>query len=300
MKRRFAAMAIVAALCATGVLVVSGSGPKPLGKMKLLALVAGRALPENVVREIGEDGLRFHPDEAYRWQLENAGADQTVLKAVEAAKVVVSPSREDKTDPKMLQHVSDAGRFISENWANEASDELNAVLDGGKKSTEARFVMGQVFCQNERWAQAADAYREVLREDSGFPEAHAKLSYILHRLGDQESALREAKAALNATPDNAEAHKNAGMALAAMRRFNAATAEFREAIRIKPDYEAAHAEMGTMYDAQGDWKNAAAEYTKAIALDPNDTDARDHLANSLKLDAQPHEGAGSHDAAQAN
>ena len=38
----------------------------PLRQAELLALVAGNALPENIVREIGTDGLAFHPDDAYR------------------------------------------------------------------------------------------------------------------------------------------------------------------------------------------------------------------------------------------
>ena len=119
-------------------------------------------------------------------------------------------------------------------------------------------------------------YGEVLRQDPSFPEAHTKLSYILYRLGD-EDALSEAKAALAATPDNPEAHKNAGLAMAAMRKFDASEAEYQAALRLKPDYEAARLDLGIMYALKGNVDNATTQYKKAIALDPTDTTAHYNL-----------------------
>ncbi|MBZ5696876.1 MAG: tetratricopeptide repeat protein [Acidobacteriia bacterium] len=283
MKKTFAGLVMAGALCAAGALVVVAreGGPTPLGQTKLLALVAGNALPENVVQEINRDGLSFHPDDAYRSLLKNAGADATVLKALNDAKVVVADGREDSADKGQLQHLSDAGRLIKDKRDDEAAEELAVVLKGSFESPESGFVMGQVLRQEEGWAQAVAVYTEVLREDPNFPEAHTKLSYVLYRGGDNEAALSEARASLNARPDNAEAHKNAGLALAAMRKFDASLSEYKEAIRIKPDYEAVHLDLGIMYDEKGDWKDAAVEYKKALALNPSDTDARYNYALSL-------------------
>ena len=50
-------------------------------------------------------------------------------------------------------------------------------------------------------------------------------SWPTRRLNEGEDALREAKAALVLTPDNAEAHKNAGLALTDLRKPDAAEAE---------------------------------------------------------------------------
>jgi tetratricopeptide (TPR) repeat protein len=60
---------------------------------------------------------------------------------------------------------------------------------------------------------AVSVYEKILQENPEFPEAHTKLSYLMYRLGDPEKGLREAKSALTRTPKNAEAHKNAGLAL---------------------------------------------------------------------------------------
>ena len=47
---------------------------RPLTDRRLLALVAGGVLPENVVHEINSRGLAFHPSTAYATMLRDAGA----------------------------------------------------------------------------------------------------------------------------------------------------------------------------------------------------------------------------------
>jgi tetratricopeptide (TPR) repeat protein len=68
--------------------------------------------------------------------------------------------------------------------------------------------VGEALRAQEEWARAAAVFEQVLEEDPNFPEAHTKLSFVLYRAGDDGEALREAKAALALTPDNAEGHKH--------------------------------------------------------------------------------------------
>jgi len=213
------------------------SATTPLGQARLLALAAGNALPENVIHEIGTDGLAFHPDDAYRSLLTNAGADPKILEALASAKVTVATGSKDAADDGLLQHLSNAGRLLKAKQYDDAARELSAVLQSTVRSPEAGFVMGEVLRQTEQWGAAQSVYEEVLNEVPDFPEAHTKLSYILYHTGDQEEGLRQARAALALNPNNAEAHKNAGLALDATRRYDAAFAEYNEALRLKPDYE---------------------------------------------------------------
>ncbi len=57
-------------------------------------------------------------------------------------------------------------------------------------------------------------------------------------------ALSEAKAALALNPDDAEAHKNAALALDSEQKYDAAIGEYKQALRIKPDYAVAHYDLG--------------------------------------------------------
>ena len=106
--------AILTILCGASAVIgiAAESAGKPLGQTELLALVAGAALPENLVQAINTDGLAFHTNDAYRAQLKNAGADDSILKALDGAKVSVASASDGKADPAILQHFGNAGAWI--------------------------------------------------------------------------------------------------------------------------------------------------------------------------------------------
>src|SRR5271154_6479576 len=84
----------------------------PLRQTELLALVAGQALPENIVREISTRGVAFHANDAYRSLLKNAGAAVPILTALNGAKIVIADGVEDEAAPDLLQHLSNAGKLL--------------------------------------------------------------------------------------------------------------------------------------------------------------------------------------------
>jgi len=121
----------------------------------------------------------------------------------------------------------------------------------------------------------------IRRDFEGGPELSGstdKTEFRTYRAGEAEESLRAAKAALAITPANAEARKNAGLALEAMRKFDAAMEEFREALRIKPNYESVHYDLGILLYDKNEYDGAITEYKKALALDPNDIPAHMNLA----------------------
>ena len=247
----------------------------------MLALVAGAALPENIVAAIHDRGVNFASDAAFRAQLEAVGADPRILAALDSAKVLAPEGAKRAPNQEELEHIVNAAKLIQNKKFPEGAAELTAVLKASFESPESGFVMGQMLRLQGRWPEAMAVYTEVLRQDPNFPEAHTKLSFIWHSLDEQEAALREAKAALKATPDNAEAHKNAGLALAAMRNFDAANLEYEAALRLKPDYEPVRFDLALMYAEEGDVNGAIVQYRKAIALNPNDVDAHYNLGVEL-------------------
>jgi tetratricopeptide (TPR) repeat protein len=255
---------------------------QPLKDRELMALVSGGAPSENVAHDIGSRGLAFRPGDSYRALLTTAGADDAVTKALNTARVddnahSASADGADAQDP-LLQDLATAGKLIRTKQYAEAGAVLKHALplqfNGGM---ETAFVEGELLKQQEDWADAATIYDGILRRDLDFPEVHTKLSYILYRTGDQEDALREAKAALAENPENAEAHKNAGLALQELRKFDAAEQEYHEALRIKPDYWATHEDLGLVLDYEGKVDESIAEYKKALALNPDDGDTHVNL-----------------------
>src|SRR5580698_1734860 len=239
------------------------ASPHPLRQTELLALVAGQSLPETIALQIKTRGLDFRPDDVYRALLTTAGADPLILKALDSAKTVPTSSPNPSpatTEPAALQHLANAGKAIRDKKFGDAKNELDAYVGRRSETPESDFVLGILLRQQENFAAAVEAYQQVLRQGSNFPEAHTKLSYVQHRAGDDESALREAKIALEENPDNAEAHKNAGLSLTALNNFDAAKSEYDQALRLKPDYEPIRLDLGIMYSAQGNRKAAIEQY----------------------------------------
>ena len=273
-----ACVVLLYAVTARGESAPQNSG-KSLEAARLLALVAGNALPENIAALIESRGLAFQSNEEYERLLQQAGANAGVIKALRKARV--SADGDAKGETQVWVHLSLAGKLLKEKKYVEGETELNAALQAGADKLEAGFVMGEALRQQEQWAKSAVVYLEIVKEDRDFPEAQTKLSFVLHLAGDNEEALRTAKAALEVTPNNAEARKNAGLALYGMHKPDAAIREFREALRIKPDYEPVHFDLGLVLYQQNDFDGAIAEYKKALALDPGDIPARFNLALSF-------------------
>jgi tetratricopeptide (TPR) repeat protein len=255
---------------------------KPVSKSELLALVAGNALSENIVRVVQTRGLSFRVDEAFKRQLSTAGADINLLTAVASARTIHASDKPDgETELEVQNHLSSAGRMLRAKQYQGATRELAAALQAGAH-VEAGFVMGDVLRQEKQFDLAVNVYRSVLREDPGFPEARTKLAFVLYRIDDPESAMQEAHAVLAQNPADAEAHKNLGLALMGTNRFDGAIAEFREALRIKADYAAVHIDLALAFDAKHDTKSAIEEYRKANTLDPDNADTHYNLAIDLK------------------
>lgn len=279
--RRFIALAIVLFLGSFAYSAPQES-LKPLRRAEVLAMVAGKTLPVNIAHYVAVRGLSFHPTEADQAQLKKAGADPSVLAALDKAKVSTSPdANPDSSEIDLVNRLTNAAVFMNQKQYQKAVEELTAGLTASVAAPEAGFVMGAILRDDEDWQEAAAVYTEVLRENSDFPDVHTKLSFILHRSGDDDDALREAKIALTQNPDDPEAHKNAGLGYMGLDKLDASVAEYREALRLKPEYANVHYDLGLLLDKKHDLDGAIAEYQKAVALDPNNADYRYNLGTSL-------------------
>jgi tetratricopeptide (TPR) repeat protein len=242
---------------------------EPMGEAQILALVAGDALPEDVVHFVSVRGLTFHPGDSYLAQLKTAGAAPSVIDALKTAKVVPPTAPEHDSSPELLGHLVTAATLKKGEQYAEATVELTSALRDDLDKSDVGFVMGDVLKRQENWEAAARVYEQVLDEDPNYPEAHTKDSYALYKTGDLDEALAQAKAALDEYPEDAEAHKDAGVAYDDMGNAQASLAEYSEALRIKPDYAVIHYDIGYFYDHRGAFRQAIEEYRKAIALDPS-------------------------------
>src|SRR5437016_1690393 len=94
---------------------------RPLRQSELLALVAGNALPENIVNEIHTRGVAFRMDASFRAQLTTAGATASILGALDAVKPTAKAADENakaadenSSDAALLQHITTAAKLIKD------------------------------------------------------------------------------------------------------------------------------------------------------------------------------------------
>ncbi len=228
---------------------------------------------------VASSGLSFVPTNPYKEQLTTAGATPAVVDAV--SKAAVHPDAGDaelKGEVEEREHLALAGKLIRNKEFEAAATEINEALRAGGRKAPSGFVMGELLRRKEDWSTAAAVFEQLIKQVPDFPEARTKLSFVLYRAVNQDDALREAKAVLHENPSNAEAHKDAGLALLGMSRFDAAEGEFREALRLKPDYENIYYDLGNLLYYKKDMDGAIEQYKKALVLKPRDIDVHTNLA----------------------
>jgi tetratricopeptide (TPR) repeat protein len=172
---------------------------RPLTKSELLALVAGKVVPENVAFEIRSRGLNFVPDMAYNGLLKQAGADSRIFAALNSAKTSSTANSADES-AELLRHLTNAGRFVRQDAPEAAAKELGIALAISSAKSQVGFVMGHVLIAQGETEEALRVYKQILEEEPDFPQVHTRLSYCYYAVGDSDSALREAQAALVKIP----------------------------------------------------------------------------------------------------
>jgi len=244
--------------------------PRPLSKSELIALAAGEALPENIVAEIRNHGVNFSPDDAYRALLKEAGADASVLAALNSAKIGAGENTSSEAGAEFLQHLSNAGKLIRAEQYDDAASEVSAALTNDFEKSATGYVMGWILIKQQNLEKAFQVYSELQKRDPDFPQVDTRLSFLYINAGDSDDALREAKKALERNSNDPSAHLNAGVALQQMNNADGAKSEFQKAIQCKPDYVGAYSDLGGLLDDMHDYDGAIAQFKKALALKPDD------------------------------
>ncbi len=116
----------------------------------------------------------------------------------------------------------------------------------------------------------SEMLRDAWREDLNDGVAH-------YRQGRLDDAIHEFQAALDTTPDIAEAHVGLGAAYAQQGRLNDAIREFQDALRINPNFAEAHYSLGAAYHQQGCEDEAVQAYQAALRINPEHAMARCNL-----------------------
>ncbi len=146
---------------------------------------------------------------------------------------------------------------------------------------EARFNLGNAFCEADELQLAIETYQELLLHHPDYAKAAYNLGAVYQRLGRHEDALKAYHQALQAQPDYTPAMNNIGVILRDSDDIEKALEYFEQALSVKPDFAQAHYNCGVALQKKGEYELGRQYYQRAIAHHPNYAPA--HWLNQLSL-----------------
>ncbi|MGB7000531.1 MAG: tetratricopeptide repeat protein [Halobacteriota archaeon] len=150
-------------------------------------------------------------------------------------------------------------------------------IDNKKELVRDMNKLAMIYKYLGRRDEAEKEYREAIRINPDYANAHNNLAILLNEMGRKEDAEAECREALRINPDYANAHNNLAILLNEMGRKEDAEAEYRDALRINPDSAVAHYNLGVLLDDMERKEDAEAEYRDALRINPDSAEAHGNL-----------------------
>jgi tetratricopeptide (TPR) repeat protein len=129
-------------------------------------------------------------------------------------------------------------------------------------------------------------YREAIRLDPRYAEAHYNYAIALAERGDRDTAVSEYKKAIEIDKNYAEAHFNLALLLRQKGDREGEIKEYRRAIEAAPNYAKAHFNLANALVEQGDYDGAIDQYQNYLNLVPKAPDAEQVKQMVKKLRGQ--------------
>lgn len=179
--------------------------------------------------------------------------------------VAITPSAE------LAAAIAQAKADLNAGDAAAAIARLEPAVAGGQGTSEAHFLLGNAYADQDNLTQAEANYRLALTLDPANVDAQANLGVVLYRnqqLAEAETAFRTA---LELAPDDAEIHYNLGGVLAAQSKLDAAVQEFQRANELAPKLAEPYLGLGSVYQLQDKKDEAIAALNRYLELSDDPT-----------------------------
>lgn len=157
-------------------------------------------------------------------------------------------------------------------------DVYHEILTLSAESAEADMLAGEASDEMHDNAGALEQFRAAVKADSGMPNVHFGLGYLLWRLLQYEEAAHEFNAELTNNPDSSQTLAYLADTDMRLGHPQAAPLLLEKAIRIDPRIELAHLDLGILYNDAGHGAEALRELKAAEKLSSDDANVHWRLA----------------------
>jgi Flp pilus assembly protein TadD len=153
-------------------------------------------------------------------------------------------------------------------------DPLLNEIDVLKQGKFGLLERGNKAMRENRFADAVDAYRQMVRLAPSDPITYKYLGVALARSGQPDEALKQYAHALQLDPSNATVHYNIGILLIEARKEEQAIAHFQQALQLDPGLVAARFQLANLLMRKSEDASAEREYGIVVSLEPQNGFAR--------------------------
>jgi serine/threonine protein kinase/Tfp pilus assembly protein PilF len=150
---------------------------------------------------------------------------------------------------------------------NEAMVYFAKALKADTGNPEIMLYRAQALRNLNRWPEAEQTYREILKERPNYWPANNELGWILFRQAKYQQAADAFDAAAMAAPNVAMPLANLGSMYLELGKHEEAIDASERSIKRSPN-ETAYRNLGDMAFSDGNYKIALANYQQAATLDP--------------------------------
>ena len=161
---------------------------------------------------------------------------------------------------------------------------VGALLVGCESSDSVK----QKLVREGKHSSQMPSWEASKQSEVRMPDIQSDTYMAAGRLHETQGRLTKAAAqyrlAVQARPDDVEAHNRLGLVLCQMRQFKEADAELSKAIKLAPDQTHLHNNLGFSYLVQARWAEAEQQFAKALELNP--AFARAHVNMAMVLAQQ--------------
>ena len=177
---------------------------------------------------------------------------------------------------KAREHLKKRGTRTPE-YPDPLMEELRKVRTG----KQYFWSQGTVALSEGRFAEAAEAFRQMVAADPEEPIAHMDLGTALLQLGDVSGALAKYEQSLRLSPGNPRLHYNLGLVYTLQKSYPKGLQHYQQAIELDPGFENAHFNAANLLMRLGKLAQAAQHYRKVNELNPSHAFARFMQAMTL-------------------
>ncbi len=160
--------------------------------------------------------------------------------------------------------------YPADSVTSERQARLSRAIERAKTHPQdfgAHIEVGTAYSDIGRHREAAEAFLDAVRLDSGNPEGYIYLGLAYYRSGRYMEAADAYRQATQLRPNRKDLYHKLGTVFILLGEYDKAIDTFRKVISMEPQNAAAHFHMGISYYLKGDRVGAADEYNALKELD---------------------------------